>query len=116
MLRVPPVGSSKHLGMYAKMFGCREPQGRSRYDELYECMHSRFGAQMEKLRVDPALNDTSLIEQRLAEAAAAPSHGQPRYTFVPAAVGAPSVPLMPDVAGGPVAAKMPAATGAPFVP
>jgi FkbM family methyltransferase len=68
------------------MFGCREPHNRE-YEPLYECMHARFASQIYALRAPSALNDTRLVEQRMAEAGAAPTNGQPRYTFVPAAVG-----------------------------
>ena len=81
-LTVPPAGSSSELNQYAARCGC--PTGD--LDAMRQCMWKTFEAQLNRLAPDPALNSSTLIEARLAEAKVR-SPEQNRYTFIPAAVG-----------------------------
>lgn len=81
-LTVPPAGSSAELNQYAARCGC--PTGD--LDAMRQCMWKTFEAQLNRLAPDPALNSSTLIEARLAEAKVR-SPEQNRYTFIPAAVG-----------------------------
>lgn len=77
-LVIPPAGSSTHLKMYARMYGCSTTQFR-------ECMWKKFKRPLATLKPNPALNSTALVTSRLAEAGH-PATFKSRYTFVPAAV------------------------------
>lgn len=86
-LRVPPAGSTQHLSIYAKKFGCQATDAQA----MRSCMNRLFAAQILALPTAPALNDTRLIEARMAEAVVSLAQRrsrQQRFTLIPAAVGA----------------------------
>ena len=87
-LTVPPVGGSIQMLEYARRFGCPSRHVRSEYPKMYECMNRVFSKAYAAFKVDPALNDTALIQRRLDEAAQPNVASSTRFTFVPAAVGA----------------------------
>lgn len=87
-ITVPPVGGSIQMLGYAKAFGCPHRHNRSEYTAMYTCMNRIFKEPLAKLAVNPALNDSALIQSRLDEAAQPNEGTAARYTFVPAAVGA----------------------------
>ena len=87
-LTVPPVGGSIQMLSYAKHFGCPSRHNHTEYSRMYKCMNRIFRQPYSNLAIDPALNDTGLIQRRLDEALY-PNRGKSmRYTFIPAAVGA----------------------------
>lgn len=87
-LTLPPVGGSIQMLEYAKRFGCPHRHNHSEYMQMYGCMARLFAAPIAALRVDPALAAHSLLSARLEEAAASGCAERPKYTLVPAAVGA----------------------------
>ena len=87
-LTVPPVGGSIQMLSYAKTFGCPSRHNHSEYEKMYECMYRIFRQPYSELAVDPALNDSGLVQRRLDEALHPNLGSSMRYTFVPAAVGA----------------------------
>jgi len=87
LLCVPPTGSSRHLSMYNRFYGC---DGQS-------CIFRKLEKHFKALKPDPELNSSALVETRLRdaivcnEAPEGPRAGatnESRFTFVPAAVGA----------------------------
>ena len=86
LLCLPRAGSGRHLQAYFRAYGC--PTEGSQKEQLL-CMFRRLDKPLRALRPEPRLNSTSLVQQRLSEAAACPSERgtTPRYSFVPAAVG-----------------------------
>lgn len=84
---VPPVGGSIQMLAYAKHFGCPSRHNRTDYPRMYRCMNHIFREPYSTLSVDPSLNDSTLLQRRLDEAAVPNRGTATRYTFVPAAVG-----------------------------
>jgi len=110
-LTIPPSGSTAHLKEYGRMFGC----SLGNDDMLRQCMFKRFKGPLSALKADPALNSSALVKQRLSEAATPlPADAQkPRFTFIPAAVGATdgmlhlgSVDASQSIRGGAIDADM----------
>lgn len=91
---VPPVGSSEDLMHFTLTV---EPNGSHCYRRsqklAYACMQSVFHKVYRSMRRDEALMSSATVSKRLASAAQqpqpSPSRGLlPRYTLIPAAVGA----------------------------
>mmetsp|Transcript_25766 Transcript_25766/g.60183 ORF Transcript_25766/g.60183 Transcript_25766/m.60183 type:complete len:350 (-) Transcript_25766:36-1085(-) len=85
-LTIPPSGSTAHLKQYGPMYGCND---NNNDEKMRNCMLSTFMVPLMALRPDPSLNSTELVKQRMAEAGTPlPMYAQqPRFTFIPAAVG-----------------------------
>lgn len=90
---LPPAGSTEHLEQYAKFYRCegRGPSPRFRKANMRACMWRALSKPMIDLteRINPRLNSTELLEDRLAVARKPnmDSSGKPRFTFIPAAGG-----------------------------
>ena len=87
-ITIPPIGGSIQMLSYARHFGCPSRHNRSEYASMYACMNEIFKEPYAALKVDAALNESALVESRLAEAATPNRDAKTRFTFVPAAVGA----------------------------
>lgn len=86
-LPFPPSGSSADLRRFASKAGCNE---RASTNEVRACMLDKYLPKLRALELDPKLNDSRLIGDRLAEASRPYREAGVRYTFVPAAVTATS--------------------------
>jgi len=79
----PPAGSSQHLALFAKRYGCPPtPVGRMR-----ECMWNRFKGAMDQMVPNTTLMTPEVISARMAYASR-PAQGKDRFVLVPAAAGA----------------------------
>uniref|UniRef100_A0A7S3F6Y2 Methyltransferase FkbM domain-containing protein n=1 Tax=Haptolina ericina TaxID=156174 RepID=A0A7S3F6Y2_9EUKA len=88
-LVIPPAGSSNLLSSFARQFHCPSPAfGQHHlYYSMYDCMSTVFAGPISRLHENPELADPMLIRTRLDEAQVANNSTEPRFTFVPAAVG-----------------------------
>lgn len=85
-LCVPPAGSSTHLEKYTKAYGCASGG--------MTCMFKRLKLELDRLRPDPKLNGSALVQTRLRDAvtcfrgarARIPADGS-SFSFIPAGVG-----------------------------
>jgi len=93
-LTVPPAGSTGHLMHYIGAFGCavnsEEGDHATRLKKQTKCMENLFADALDAIHPDPRLNSTQLVKDRLSLAAhpLASDATRPRFTHIPAAVGA----------------------------
>jgi hypothetical protein len=101
---------------YAKRYGCPSKHNRSDYPAMYACMGSVFREPVLSLRIDPSLNDSVLIQERMEEAGQPNAGKGTRYTFIPTAVGsAPGMLELPWSAGLMLGNSLSRPTGVPEV-
>lgn len=90
---VPPTGSSRDLFRFARQYNCTEREMTTSYMSVAfkQCIWNRVTQNLMSIQPNPRLASPLLLRQRLQ---AARMHNRdpdsPRYTFIPAAVGAPS--------------------------
>ena len=83
---LPPTGSSEDLAIFGGKYNCTGYNPLAR--EFKDCMFSRLEDELMKLEPNDRLGSEHTITERLHVASKRNRSPWPRYTFIPAAVGA----------------------------